>query len=199
MHTLSLMVQSPSSPRKAEVSLDTLAENARGGDRKSLEALLRRTAPDVLRLCHRLSGARDFEDNAQRALEKIVIALSSFDPSRGSFRPWALTVARNVCRDRGRRRGLEQATFDPREPVDAPSSSPGPERLVLARVQTAEVDKALALLPEPMRAALVLFHVSGNSYEEIAAALDVPKGTVMTWLHRGRKRLRASLRETGEN
>jgi RNA polymerase sigma-70 factor (ECF subfamily) len=196
MRTLSLMVQGPLSPRKAEVSLDALAEKARGGDRESLEALLRRTAPDILRLCHRLSGTRDFEDNAQRALEKIVVALSSFDSSRGSFRGWALTVARNVCRDRGRRRGLEQATFDAREPVDSPSSSPGPERLVLARVQTAQVDKALGELPEPMRAALVLFHVSGNSYEEIATTLKVPKGTVMTWLHRGRKRLRASL---GEN
>lgn len=193
MRTLSLMAQSPPSPREAVASLDALAEKARGGDRESLEALLRRTAPDILRLCHRLSGTRDFEDNAQRALEKIVVALQSFDPARGSFRGWALTVARNVCRDRGRRRGLEQATFDAREPVDAPSSSPGPERLVLARVQTAQVDKALGELPEPMRAALVLFHVSGNSYEEIAAALDVPKGTVMTWLHRGRKRLRAAL------
>lgn len=196
MRTLSLMVQSPPSPRQAEASLDALAQKARGGDRESLEALLRRAAPDILRLCHRLSGTRDFEDNAQRSLEKIVIALKSFDPERGTFRAWALTVARNVCRDRGRRRGLEQATFDAREPIDTASSSPGPERLALARVQTAEVDKALGELPEPMRAALVLFHVSGNSYEEIAAALNVPKGTVMTWLHRGRKRLRASL---GEN
>ena len=196
MRTLSLMVQSPPSPREAEVSLDALAEKARGGDRGSLEALLRRTAPDILRLCHRLSGTRDFEDNAQRTLEKIVAGLDSFDATRGSFRGWALTVARNVCRDRGRRRGLEHATFDAAEPADAPSPCPGPERLVLARVQTAEMDKALDALPEPMRAALVLFHVSGNSYEEIAAALNVPKGTVMTWLHRGRKRLRASL---GEN
>ena len=196
MRTLSLMVQGPSLPRTDEVSLDALADKAQRGDRGSLEALLRRTAPDILRLCHRLSGPRDFEDNAQRALEKIVVALNSFDASRGSFRGWSLTVARNVCRDRGRRRGLEKATFDAQPPDDAASSSPSPERVVLARVQTAQVDKALEELPEPMRAALVLFHVSGNSYEEIAAALDVPKGTVMTWLHRGRKRLRASL---GEN
>ncbi len=44
-----------------------------------------------------------------------------------------------------------------------------------------------------MRSAIVLFHVHGSSYEEIAATLDVPKGTVMTWLHRGRRRLRDAL------
>ena len=48
-----------------------------------------------------------------------------------------------------------------------------------------------------MRSAIVLFHVHGQSYEEIAAALEVPKGTVMTWLHRGRKRLRAALEARG--
>lgn len=44
-----------------------------------------------------------------------------------------------------------------------------------------------------MRAALVMFHVGEASYEEIAQELDVPIGTVMTWLHRGRQRLRAAI------
>jgi RNA polymerase sigma-70 factor (ECF subfamily) len=63
----------------------------------------------------------------------------------------------------------------------------------MARVATGELGEALSTLPEPMRDAVVLFHVSGLSYEEIATTLAVPKGTVMTWLHRGRNRLREHL------
>ena len=64
---------------------------------------------------------------------------------------------------------------------------------MLARIESARLFEALETLPPPMRAAVVLFHVHDASYEEIAAALDVPMGTVMTWLHRGRRRLRAVL------
>src|SRR5690606_18255195 len=117
---------------------------------------------------------------------------------RGSFKSWALTVARNVCRDRLRRRGLERRTFvDQGEETTAytASSAPGPERVALARIETERLNRALDTLPEPMRLALVLFHVHEATYEEIAQTLEVPIGTVMTWLHRGRKRLRAALEE----
>jgi RNA polymerase sigma-70 factor (ECF subfamily) len=73
------------------------------------------------------------------------------------------------------------------------SEAPDAERIALARIESRRLATALETLPEPMRLAIVLFHVHDSSYEEIAAALEVPIGTVMTWLHRGRKRLRAAL------
>lgn len=54
------------------------------------------------------------------------------------------------------------------------------------------LERALETLPEPMRTALVLFHMHDASYEEIAQMLFT-MGTVMTWLHRGRARLKARL------
>lgn len=174
----------------------TLEARATGGDRDALGRLLREHAEAIHKLCHFVAGPRDARDAAQQSLERIVQRIEQFDPSRGTFRSWALTVARNVCRDRLRRRGLEKAAFiadgDERATA-ARSGAPDPERAAVVRAQTQALGEALDTLPEGMRSAVVLFHVHEASYEEIAATLDVPMGTVMTWLHRGRKRLRDAL------
>ena len=169
---------------------------ARSGHRPALEALLREHASAVLRLCHHVAGPADGRDAAQEALERIVTGIARFDPERGAFRPWALTVARNVCRDRLRRRGLERGAFvhDGHErSAAARASAADPEQLALLRDDAEALERALAELPENLRSALVLFHLHEASYEEIAQTLEVPIGTVMTWLHRGRKRLRSAM------
>jgi len=176
----------------------SLERQAQGGDRDALGRLLREHAEAIHKLCHFVSGPSDARDAAQEALERIVTRIEQFDPDRGSFRSWALTVARNVCRDRLRRRGLEKAAFiadGETQATAARSEAPDPERIALARVQAGALGDALQTLPEQMRTAVVMFHVHEASYEEIASALDVPMGTVMTWLHRGRKRLRDALQE----
>ena len=193
---LSLMSPAPATAVPAEVSDSDLVRRAQRGDRPSLEALLRRHAGDVYKLCHHVAGPRDGQDAAQVALEKIVTRLEKYDPAKGAFRTWALTVARNVCRDRLRRRKLERGTFardGEEKAASAPARAPSPERIALARIDTADLAEALETLPEGMRSAIVLFHVHGASYEDIANTLEIPKGTVMTWLHRGRKRLRKAL------
>lgn len=190
-------VEAPSARRRTiDEASQALARRASSGDRKALEALLREHARAVHDVCRVLAGPEEGRDAAQEALEKIVISIRSFDADKGSFRAWALTVARNVCRDRLRRRGLERRIFE--DPGDDgvsvhASEAPDAERLVYARIESQRLATALESLPEAMRLAVVLFHVHESSYEEIAAALGVPMGTVMTWLHRGRKRLRAML------
>lgn len=179
----------------------SLELRAAGGDRRALEALLREHARAIHDVCRFVAGMDDANDATQESLERIVTSIDRFDPARGSFKSWALTVTRNVCRDRLRRRGLERRTF-----IDAgdettsytASSAPGPERIALARIESERLSAALETLPEPMRLAVVLFHVHEATYEEIARTLEVPMGTVMTWLHRGRKRLRAALEEEGD-
>lgn len=187
------------SPRAGRRPIETeIEQRACGGDRRALEALLREHARAVHDLCRFLVGPSEARDCAQEALERIVISIHQFDPSRGTFRAWALTLARNLCRDRLRRRGLERKTFvDDGDTVTGYTASglPDVERVALARIESARLASALETLPEPMRLAIVLFHVHDSSYEEIAEALEVPIGTVMTWLHRGRKRLRAALGE----
>lgn len=202
---LALTAPLPSLPRDATSARrgigtieDSLESRASRGDRRALEALLREHARAVHDLCRYLAGPEHGRDAAQESLEKIVTSVTKFDPSKGTFRGWALTVARNVCRDRLRRRGLERRTFvGDGDDVTATTASEAPdvERVALARIESRRLAAALETLPEGMRLAVVLFHVHDSSYEEIAAALEVPIGTVMTWLHRGRKRLRTALED----
>lgn len=70
-------------------------------------------------------------------------------------------------------------------------SVPAPQEALAGKGQ--DLARALALLPEPFRAAVVLRDIEELSYEEIAEALQVPMGTVMSRIHRGRARLRAAL------
>ena len=185
----------PDGPADRDAALP-LSRRAQRGDRDAIAALLREHGQAIYQLCHHVAGPTDGRDAAQEAFERIVVAIESFDPDRGSFRSWALTVARNVCRDRLRRRGLERKTFladgEPQTEL-ARAHNPDPERLALVRDDAEALERALATLPEQMRSALVLFHLHEASYEEIAQHLEVPMGTVMTWLHRGRKRLRDAL------
>lgn len=166
------------------------------GDRRALEALLREHARAIHDVCRYVAGPNDAHDATQEALERVVGSIGKFDPDKGSFRTWALAVTRNLCRDRLRRRGLERRTFVAEgDEVTGwvPDEAPSPERIALARIESGRLAEALETLPEKMRLAVVLYHVHGSTYEEIASTLEVPIGTVMTWLHRGRKRLRDAL------
>lgn len=173
-----------------------LAAAAARDDRKALAELVRRHARAVYAVCSQLAVAGEVHDTTQEALEKIVTKVGSYDAEKGSFRSWSLAIARHTCIDRQRRRSLERRTFHAdgeAETAAAHGQTPNPEHLALARSDARQLQLALAELPEPMRAAIVMFHVHETSYEDIAAALEVPIGTVMTWLHRGRKRVREAL------
>jgi RNA polymerase sigma-70 factor (ECF subfamily) len=175
-----------------------LPQRAQAGDRRATEQLLREHAALLLSICQHIVGPNDARDALQEALERVVRQLARFDEREGTFRSWASTVTRNVCRDRLRRRGLERAAFSrdgDEQAGSAPSAGPDPERQAIARQGAGALAGALAELPEQMRVALMMFHVHEASYEEIARALEVPMGTVMTWLHRGRQRLRTAVEE----
>jgi RNA polymerase sigma factor (sigma-70 family) len=81
----------------------------------------------------------------------------------------------------------------------APPPPPAPTTRADDALEQAEgrtqLAAAIARLPDDHREALLLFHQEQLSYREIAAVLEVPIGTVMTWLHRARQKLRAELQE----
>jgi RNA polymerase sigma-70 factor (ECF subfamily) len=152
----------------------------------------------------RMTGNRqDAEEVTQDALVRAYRALERYEPERIrslALRPWLYRITVNLSRNRarGRRRpavSLDElgasSDFEPGSTRDS-----GPE--VFARgEQHAQIGAALAGLPRRYRAAVILRHVEGLTYREIAAALGQPAGTVKANVHRGVILLRQTLSTVG--
>jgi RNA polymerase sigma-70 factor (ECF subfamily) len=106
---------------------------------------------------------------------------------------WLSRIATNVFLDevRRRRRRPTDAWSDDSDP--SLPAAPAADEALAAQVLPADVQAALASLPEEFRAAVVLCDVAGLSYQEIGEAMGVPLGTVRSRIHRGRSLLREAL------
>ena len=172
--------------RRAELEL---ARRARRGDAAAFGELVQRFHRRVYRFCWRLLRSSDAEDLAQDTFVRAFVHFERFDPERPVL-PWLIAIARRLCLDLLRRRKVMARVET--LPVTGPSA-PGPESEASRREQLSRLERALDDLDEGPRMAIVLFHIEEMSYRDIAAALEVPMGTVMTWLHRGRAQLKRAL------
>ena len=139
------------------------------------------------------AGRGEAEDLAQEVFVRAWRSLGSF---RGdsTFRTWLHRVAINVIRTSQTRQGRLARLFVARrhdEKAPDPASGEEPADAVLARRQV--IDRALAALPEELRVAVTLRDLQGLDYKEIAAALDVPIGTVESRIFRARQKLKPLL------
>lgn len=151
---------------------------------------------DVFSGALRLTGNRaDAEDVAQEAFVRAYRALSAYPADRVRamhLRGWVWTIAANLCRNRARSRSRKpEAALPDTLPIVDPA--PGPEQLTLGSATREHLAGLVAELPWAQREAVVLRHVVGLGYAEIAAALDRPTGTVKADVHRGLARLRETL------
>lgn len=169
---------------------------------QALDRLLRRHYDRVHAICMRLAGNEaDGQDAAQEALIAIVRGLPRFT-GRSKFSTWVYRVATNAALDELRRRsrrpfvGLpdEVHAQNARKIVGAGGRPADPADSVPDRLS---IEGALAELPEVFRTAVVLRDVSGLSYDEIGAVLEIPPGTVRSRIARGRARLADILRDRG--
>ena len=126
---------------------------------------------------------------AQDTFVRAFVHFERFDPERPVL-PWLIAIARRLCLDLLRRR---KVMVSAETILVTGSPAPGPESEASIREQLSRLDRALAELAEGPRQAIILFHIEDMSYRDIAAALEVPMGTVMTWLHRGRAQLKRAL------
>ena len=171
-----------------------LATPVRSGDRRAFEAAVRRHDDRLRALAYKLLGGdRDRMDDALQ--DAYVKAYGSFDRFRGEadVGTWLHRIVYNACIDelrRGRRRPHPVDLDAGRDQVA--SSAPGPERTATA---ADAVVRALALLPDDQRVAVVL--VDGEGIDSLTAArmLGVPPGTVASRLSRARATLRTILGE----
>jgi RNA polymerase sigma-70 factor (ECF subfamily) len=168
-----------------------LAERAFAGDARAFEAIVLRYQRPVLGLARRhLCRAPDAEDAAQEAFVRCFVHRDRFDPARPLL-PWLLAVTRHVCLDRLRRERREPLLDESAEACAVERATA--EDALSDRERLERLARSLEALPEGQREAVAMFHLDGLGYREIAEALDVPIGTVMTWLHRGRERLKSAV------
>jgi RNA polymerase sigma-70 factor (ECF subfamily) len=147
--------------------------------------------------CWLLGDAHDAEDAVQDACLRALRAFSGFRGSDG--RAWFLTVVRNVCYSRLRqgRRGPQQVPFE--EELHGPPEGPGEANAQTWLEAKGELlGRALERLPVEFREVIVLHDAEGMAYREIAALAQIPLGTVMSRLSRGRARLQAELESLGK-
>ncbi|HVP71260.1 MAG TPA: sigma-70 family RNA polymerase sigma factor [Gemmatimonadaceae bacterium] len=201
----------PAAPHLDLVSLPDadLAALARSGRDAAFRELVRRYERPVFSLIFRM--VRDRETSEDLAQETFIKVLNHIDRYRPEFKfsSWLFKIANNLTIDHLRKRQLktisidgsphaataaevEASTFD----VEARGESALEE--MQSRELGSAIERAIAKLRPEYRACILLRHVEDRSYEEIAATLDLPLGTVKTYIHRARHELRealASLRE----
>ena len=175
----------------------SLALSAARGDRQAFARLVEENKRSVYGLCLRLlSDPEEARDAAQESFTRAFASLESYDLEQ-AFAPWVLRIARNHCLDQLRRRIPARARFEldaededgpPRELADT-TSERADDAIEKAQVREA-LERAVAALPPNYREVVHLFHVEQLSYKEIAATMEIPLGTVMTWLHRARAQLK---------
>lgn len=173
-----------------------LIDAAIAGDSSAFEKLLQPLEGRIYAVALRMCGNReDAQDCMQESMIRIYRALSGFK-GQSSFSTWVYRVTMNTCLDELRRRKARRSTsldtlldsgWSPTDETDTP------ERYAIQSEQRRTLERAIADLPEDMRAAIVLRDIQGLAYDEIAAALDVNVGTVKSRISRGRERLREKL------
>jgi RNA polymerase sigma-70 factor (ECF subfamily) len=163
--------------------------------RDRFERLAEQCFPSIYGTAIRLT--RDREQASDLTQEALVRAYEAFDRFDGqNFKAWILRILTNLYINRYRRQQREAptASLDEEGAIEPMSSeATGPDRMLLDGLVGAEVEDALAKVPEDFRIAVLFSDVEGMSYEEIARALDIPIGTVRSRIARGRSILRREL------
>ena len=183
-----------------ETDARRLATTARDRVRFEEEAL--ELADQVYRVARHLVGSRDeAEDLVQETYARAFRSWRSFQPGT-NLRAWLLRILTNLNIDRGRRQQrtpdtqpLEEGDYFLYNRIEADVGAPADEERVAARLSQDGIVSALAEVPHDFRDVVVLVDIGEFSYQEAAQILDIPVGTVMSRLHRGRRILKRELAE----
>jgi RNA polymerase sigma-70 factor (ECF subfamily) len=176
-----------------------LATEARDRVRFEEEAL--ELSDQVYRVARRLVGGREeAEDLMQETYARAFRSWRSYTPGT-NLRAWLLRILTNLNIDRGRRRQrapemqpLEEGDYFLYNKLEEASREPRSDQdLVVERLSQDDVVAALSAVPHDFRDVLVLVDIGDFTYQDAAQILDIPIGTVMSRLHRGRRILKTAL------
>src|SRR5947209_17150781 len=178
-----------------------VATEARNRVRFEEEALA--LADQVYRVARRLVSTREeAEDLVQETYARAFRSWRSFQPGT-NLRAWLLRILTNLNIDRGRRKQRAPQTtpleandyylYDKLAETDGAATD---EERVVERLSQDDIVSALAAVPHDFRDVIVLVDIGDFSYQDAANILDIPIGTVMSRLHRGRRILKRELAES---
>ena len=191
----------------ADVSELSLVRRVQSGDKGAFDALVRKYQHKLVKLVMRyVRNPAEAEDIAQEAFIKAYRALPQF---RGdsAFYTWLYRIAINTAKNAvvSRDRSPIEYNIDRNDATEESYDMQGrmkdsetPEGLVLTDEIRRTVNAAIEALPEDLKTAIVLRELDGLSYEEIAAAMDCPVGTVRSRIFRAREAIDRRLREVFE-
>jgi RNA polymerase sigma-70 factor (ECF subfamily) len=177
---------------------------ARQGREAAYRELIGRYQRPVFSLIYRLVRDREkSEDLAQETFIKVLNALDRYDPTF-KFSSWIFKIAHNTSLDHLRKKELVTLSLEgsphaesqseiEASTVQALSTEETPEDYAASRELGATLEKAIGRLRPEYRTAIVMCHVEGRPYEEIAEVMGVPLGTVKTYIHRARNELKKEL------
>lgn len=164
-----------------------LVELVLEGDDAAFEYLFNRYRDAIYRLfVQRLGGVKDADDLLQETFIKVYINLHRYRADY-TFGQWVYTIARNTFIDFVRRR-QDDLSIDERFSAPA-SDAPTPEQSFINLQQRTQIENYLARLAPRYRRLIVMRFFEEYSYEEIAAKLSLPLGTVKTQIHRAREQM----------
>jgi RNA polymerase sigma-70 factor (ECF subfamily) len=173
-----------------------LVERARAGDLDAFNALVQHYQDYLFSLVVRMVRDRDVAEEATQ--EAFFSAYRNLDRFRGSsFRSWLSRIGINAARDILRKRARRPSEPYPEWEDDSwqPSApdTESPERATVAGQQRAALARAMGVITNDQRIAIILYDVQGYDYAEIAEMTQVSEGTVKSRIHRGRLALREVL------
>ncbi|MBL8984594.1 MAG: sigma-70 family RNA polymerase sigma factor [Gemmatimonadetes bacterium] len=184
-----------------------LVSLAQEGREAAYRELIRRYERPVFSLIYRM--VRDRETAEDLAQDSFIKVLNHIDRYRPEFKlsSWLFKIANNVAIDHLRRRQIETISMDGSPHASTAAEIEATQIEIAAQQETAleemeakeigsAIERAIASLRPEYRSCIMLRHVEGRSYEEIAATLDLPLGTVKTYIHRARHQLREALEDT---
>jgi RNA polymerase sigma-70 factor (ECF subfamily) len=187
--------------REDELKEARLIQQARRGDLEATSELIDRYQKHVYNLAYRLCGNYDdANDISQEAFIRVFHSLHNFR-GESNFSTWLYRIVTNVFLDERKKQRVRSHTpleeyielEDSTVARQIEDPAPGPEEAVTARERSDLISTAVLSLPEDHRVMIVLYHFQERSYEEIAAIMSLPIGTVKSRLNRARIALRNKL------
>jgi RNA polymerase sigma-70 factor, ECF subfamily len=177
---------------------------ARSGQDAAYRELIRRYERPVFALLFRMVRDRELaEDLAQETFVKALNAIDSYRPEF-KFSSWIFKIGNNAAIDHLRRRELDTLSLDGSPHAETPEAMQATALQIGARQESpldtveakelgGHIEAAIGALRPEYRSCILLRHVEGRPYEEIAEILNLPLGTVKTYIHRARNELREAL------